>query len=162
MFGSKSPNLMRMKLKHSRKCFLTRTGFWTENMPVSLTSFYLSLHWRLRPALAFVWNLASYITAQMRSSIFHWQIPCLCLRYVVVQFSLDMSVNLQSSGAWGGCEIWHYTDKVRLWQGTKALYELAFPAKMWNYRPDRWNDFTIPASGVNQIFPSRAVVHCHC
>lgn len=99
MFGSESPNLMRMKLKHSRKCFLTRTGFWKENMPVSLTSFYLSLHWRLRPALAFVWNLASYITAQMRSSIFHWQIPCLCLRYVVVQFSLDVSVNLQSSGA---------------------------------------------------------------
>lgn len=33
-----------------------------------------------------------------------------------------------------------------------TFYELVF-LQMWNYRPSSENDFTIPASGVNQIFP---------
>lgn len=45
------------------------------------------------------------------------------------------------------------TDKGTLWAGISVNLELS---------PNQRNDFTIPASGVNQIFPTRAVVHCHC
>lgn len=44
-------------------------------------------------------------------------------------------------------------DRSTLWAGISANLELS---------RNQWNDFTIPASGVNQIFPTRAVVHCHC
>lgn len=44
-------------------------------------------------------------------------------------------------------------DKGTLWAGIPTNVELS---------PNQRNDFTIPASGVNQIFPTRAVVHCHC